>query len=983
MNPMDVLRKPVSRWALGLALAALSCLPALAQTAGGNLAGRVMDDKKAPLPGVTINATQKDTGFNRVTTTAADGGFRIPSLPVGRYTVSAELAGFATVNVQDVEITVATERTLEVTMTTSKVSESITVVDEAPLVQTTPAIGTVVDQRELENLPLNGRQFANLATLAPGTQLSVNADPTKPGQQTIALNGGSGRNVNFLIDGGDNTDDTIGGALQNFNLEAVQEFKIQTQQYKAEYGRTTGGVLSVVTKSGTNTLSGSAYGFFRDKSLNSETVAEEQAGIGKEPYRREQYGASLGGPLVKDKLHFFATWEKTDRNTAYVVDTQGALPQIDGQSVAIPFTDELGTAKLSYDISPKQYLQVRYGYQKNSDKYGASALSAPSALGTVTNKYQSILIGHTWQVGSDALNEALFQWTKFDNAITADSNDPTLFFPSGATEGQNQNTPQTTRQTKFQYKDDFSWSQTLGGRRHDFKAGLNYIDEPTLEGDFTVGTTGQYTLATNDPNGPVSGVTIFGGFSGQKTPVKQYDGYVQDDWFATDRLTVNLGLRYDLWTGYDLDQRSNPIWQILSTQTTYNESYLRDFQGGKGGVLKNDTNNWGPRIGATYDLKGDGRHLLRGGWGIYYDFPYTNATILFPASAVQSNYGVVYSVSASPNDIGIRNPDGSLFHVGQTLPPNQLHGNGAFAPNEIASPTLQAPEATQTSLGYSWEINRSLGVNIEAVDVHYRDLPFRFKFNTTLDANGNPMPDPRFPTLGSGVRMWYGNGQAKYDGVNLGFHARTRSFQFQGFYTYSKTDGNVLAGADEFRLSDAQHQPDYSGGKRKDASVDPLDPLCSACFGPLNVDARHKLTAAGTWLAPLGFNVSGIFRYRSAEPYTVFLPTDVNGDGFTTDLAPGAGHVNTGRGESYSQLDLRIGKQFSFSSTASVEVIAEVFNLLNAKNPNVFGNLYVHQNPNDPNSPLVLAGRTTNAYAGSDPLQPEQRLIQLGLRVRF
>src|SRR5262249_17746356 len=200
------------------------------------------------LPGVTISATQKDTGLNRVTTTTTDGTFHLGGLPVGLYKVTAELSGFATVNVDDVKITVATDRAIEVTMSPSTVSESITGVDEAPLVQTTAAIGTVVSQKELENLPLNGRQFANLATLAPGTQLSVNSDPTKPGQQTIALNGGSGRNVNFLIDGGDNTDDTIGGALQNFNIEAVQEFNIQTQQYKAEHGRTTAAVLTVVAK---------------------------------------------------------------------------------------------------------------------------------------------------------------------------------------------------------------------------------------------------------------------------------------------------------------------------------------------------------------------------------------------------------------------------------------------------------------------------------------------------------------------------------------------------------------------------------------------------------------------------------------------------------------------------------------------------------------------------------------------------------------
>lgn len=973
---MNVMRKPALRWAAALTLAALSYLAVLPRTAsaqgsGGGLTGRVLDDKKSPLPGVTISATQKETGLNRVTTTTTDGTFHLGGLPVGLYNVSAELAGFATVNVQEVKVTVATERAIEVTMTQSKMSESITVVDEAPLVQTTAAIGTVVDQRELENLPLNGRQFANLATLAPGTQLSVNADPTKPGQQTIALNGGSGRNVNFLVDGGDNTDDTIGGALQNFNLEAVQEFKIQTAQYKAEYGRTTGGVLSVVTKSGTNKLAGSAYGFFRDKSLNSETTTEESSGSGKQAYKRDQYGASIGGPIVQDKLHFFATWEKTQRNTAYSIDTNGVLPDLDGKSIPIPFTDELGTAKLSYDISAKQYLQVRYGYQKNSDKYGASPVAAPSALGTVTNDYKSLLIGHTWQIGSDSLNEILFQYTKFDNEITADSNEPAIAFPSGVVEGQNINTPQATRQTKYQFKDDFSWSQTIGGHRHDFKAGLNYINEPVLEGDFSTGTTGQYTLSAPNVNAPVTLITINGGFNGQKTPIKQYNGYVQDDWYASNRLTINLGLRYDLWTGYDLDQRNNPIWQVLSTQTTYNnESYLRDFQGGKGGVLKNDTNNYGPRVGATYDLTGDGKHLLRGGWGIYYDFPYTNATILFPASAVQSNFGLIYQ-NSDPN--GIKNPDGTFFHPGQTLPPNQLKP-GPPVPNEIASPTLATPESTQTSLGYSWEVNNSLGFNIEGVDIHYRDLPFRFKANPNLDADGNPMATSRFPQFGN-FRIWYGNGQAKYDGLNIGMHARMKNFQFQGFYTYSTTDGNVLAGADEFRLTDAGHQPDLVGGGRRDQSLDPLNPLCSACFGPLDTDARHKVTLSGVYQAPLGFNISGIFRYRSAEPYSLLVSTDPNHDGDTIDLAPGVSHVNSARGESFSQFDLRVSKAFTFGGHVTAELIAEVFNVFNAKNPNIIGNLY------DPNTGALI-GRQTNAYAG-DPLQGEQRLGQLGLRISF
>jgi hypothetical protein len=945
---------------------------AVAQTAtGATLAGRVLDGQKSPLPGVTVNATDKSTGFHRTAVTASDGAFRLPSLPVGTYSVTAELAGFATVTVEAVELTVATLRSLEITMGPAALTEHITVVDEAPLVQTSPSIGTSVDQKELLSLPLNGRQFANLATLAPGTTLAVNSDPTKPGQQVVAMNGGAGRNVSYIIDGGDNADDTIGGALQNFNLESVQEFKIQTQQYKAEFGRSTGGVLSVVTKTGTNTFEGSAYGFFRDRSLNSRTESETRAGIDKQPFKRQQYGASFGGPIVEDKAHFFATWEKNQRNTSYIVNTEGAVPSLDGSAVSLPFADELGTAKVSYDISARQYLQVRYGYQKNSDKYGASPLAAPSSLGTITNDYKSLLAGHTTQVGAEALNEAVFQYTHFKNTIAADSNDPTLFFPSGAKSGQNPNTPQSTEQAKYQYRDDFSWSQTVGGQRHDFKAGFNYVNEPTLKAIFTTGLGGQFTLG-NLPGSPVTAITIFGGFAGESTPTKQYSGYLQDDWHPSDRLTVNVGVRYDYWDGFNLDQRSNAIWQILATQTQYDESYLRDFQGGKGGVLQNDKKDFGPRLGFTWDTKGDGRHLLRGGWGLYYDFPYTNATILFPSFAVQSNYGIAYTYT-DPN--GIKNPDGSFFRPGEPLPPNQIQGgNGTFPPNDVASPTLETPRSTQTSLGYSWQVNSWLGLNFEGVDAQYRSLPYAFRPNVFVDANGNHQVDPdevrRFPQLGN-FNLWYGNGRASYDGLNIGAHIRGARFELQGFYTLSRATGNILSGADDFRLTNLNYQPDLATLDRINQSVDPKNPSCGACFGPLNTDARHRVTLAGTVRAAFGIDVSAVFRYHSATPYTEYAGVDLNGDGSSLDLPPGVKHVNALRGSSFSQLDLRIAKTITVGGPVSVELIGEVFNLFNAKNPAGYNGDQSSTNFRQPTS-----------FAG-DPLQGEQRLAQLGLRLRF
>ena len=951
-----------SRYLIFTAVLVLAATSMFAQASGGALSGRVTDETGGALPGVTVTATSNATSFSRSVVSGSDGNYRFAALPIGTYTVVADLAGFNSTTTNNVVVQVATDRTINITLKQGAVKEQITVTAEAPLVATSPSIGTVVSQRELENLPLNGRQFANLGTLAPGTSLSVNGDPTKPGQLTIALNGGSGRNVNFIIDGGDNTDDTIGGALQNFNIEAVQEFKIQTMAYKAEYGRSSGGVLSVVTKSGTNELSGSAYEFHRAKSLNAETESEKLAGIGKQAYKRDQYGVSLGGPIVKDKAFFFGTYEKTKRTTAYTVNSGlGLLGAFEGQSSALPFKDELGTAKLSVNASPKQFLQVRYGYQKNADKYGQSALAAPTSLGTVSNDYKSLLAGDTWQIGSNRTNEFLFQYTKFANAITADSQLPYIYWPSGAHQGQSVNTPQTTNQKKYQYKDDFSWSSQLGSMHHDFKTGLQYVNEPTLGGDFTVGTTGQFSLLNDTVGSPVKTITYFGGFSGDSTPIKQYNAYFQDDISVNKNLTVNAGIRWDSWTGFDLNQTLNPNLkpiQQFADSGRYTESYIQAFKNGGGTTLSNPKNNFAPRLGFTYDLHGDSKNILRGGLGRYYDFPYTNANILFPASAVQSLYGVVYNFE---DPAGIKNPNGSFFKPGDPLPPNQVSGVLTDrTTRELASPDVaKAPYSDQISLGYSTEVSPSLGLNFEAVSARYRDIPFRFRANPIDPATGKR----RFAAFApSNFRLWVNDGHADYDGINIGFHARAgNNFEAQGFYTLSRSKGNILAGADEFRVIDAAFQPDVT----RDTSVNALNPDCSACNGPLDTDARHRVTLSGVYRAGYGISLSGILRYRSALPYTVYAGTDLNGDGYNMDLAPGHAHVNDARGASFTQLDMRVAKEFRFGGQYGIEVMLEGFNLLNNKNAAVFDST-----------------GTAHAYAG-DPGQGEQRLFQLGARVRF
>lgn len=953
------------RWRLVMvaaALAALSAGAAFAQAAAGALQGRVLNEEGGGLAGVRVTVSNPTTGLSRAVTTGADGGYLFASLPAGTYTLRAELEAFSVVNAEGVVVHVATTRTQDLVLKPAEVEETITVTGDAPLVATSPSIGTVVSQSELENLPLNGRQFANLGTLAPGTTLGVNPDPTKPNQLVIALNGGIGRNVNYVTDGGDNMDDTIGGALQNFNLEAVQEFTIQTQQYKAEFGRSTGGVLSVVTKTGTNELAGSVYGYFRDKSLNSKTESEKRAGRDKGDYERQQYGVAIGGPFVRDRAHYFATVERTDRDTSFVVNSRGIFPELDGRAFGLPFEDTLVTAKATWDPGNSQLFQARLGFQETrGEKYSASPLSTPSNLGTINSDYKSILFGHSAQVGGSSFNELVLQYSDFFNEIAADSTAPLRVWANGVSDGQNGNTPQTTFQEKWQLKDDFSFTREIAGSRHDFKTGFNYIHEPELGGGFSAGTTGQFFYLNNDPNGPIRQISFTAGDFQFSTPVDQYSIYFQDDWRLSPNFTLNVGLRYDYWDGFDLDQRANPIWQRLSTQTTYNEKYLRDFQGGKGGVLSNDDDNWGPRVGFTWDLRGDGRRIVRGGWGIYYDFPYTNATILFPSAAVQSDYGVAY---LHVNPTGIRNADGSLYRFGQPLPPNQLPAATRNPPNEVASPTLAAPRSEQLSLGYSMQPTDWLGLNFELVKIEYRDIPFRFRANPIDPATGAR----RFPQFGS-FRIWSGDGEADYEGANIGFRIRADRLEVQGFYTYSEATGNILAGTDEFRITAAGHQPDL--GAVGDQSVNPLDPNCGACFGPLNTDAKNRFTVSAVYRGPWDLVMAGIFRYRSGFPYTEWTGVDANRDSYAFELPAGVSNVNNRRGDSFSQLDLRLSRAFQFGAGPELEVIFEVFNLFNEENPARFiGN----RSANNFGQPTVFAG---------DPLQGEQRLGQIGLRLRF
>jgi outer membrane receptor protein involved in Fe transport len=967
-----------------LALAA----PAAAQQTTGNITGRIVDDQGAAVPGVTVTGKNTQTGFTRSDVSDTEGIYRLTALPVGTYDITAELQGFSKVENKAIVLSVGQTLDIPMTLKVATVQETVTVTGETPLIETnSSSVGGVVDVGRIESLPLNGRQFANAAITIPGVGLGFHSDPTKSTQYSPQIAGGNGRNVNYQIDGGDNNDDTVGGLLQLFPLEAIQEFNFVTSRYKAEYGRSNGGVMNIVTKSGTNDLRGSWFTLFRDAALNSITQTEKLGGEDKQDYRRYQFGGSVGGPIAVDRAHFFGAYERTQQDTFQVVSTKGLFPELDG-TFTTPYRENLLTAKVTSQMTATQYLAVRYGRNTNSQPYGADPNTPPSGWGESQNEFNSINLNHNWVLGGTRLNEFIFQYADFGNAISANSLDPQLSFPNAVTIGQNTNTPQQTQQKKYQFRDDFSWSVAgMGGLGHDFKTGVNFINQPRLFITFNTGTGDYaYSIGTNDINGPVTSVTRNGGAAEANIPNWQLGLYIQDDWRLNDRLTLNLGFRYDYLDGWTIDQQLNPNFVILQDAGRAGrfagQPAFREF----GLEPKEDANNWQGRAGLAWDFRGNGRDIIRAGYGRYYDVGYTNANILFAAiNATGIGAGQVFNVS---NTAGIRRADGQLFRVGDPISTIE-HLNEIAGPplnSHVASPRIRQPYADQYSIGWSHQLDSATVVDIDYMHTEGRDLGWRIVLNNRNPGVGatGPRQFADLPLSPPGITIDISDGKSRYDGINFGVRRRmTAGLQFSAWYSLSSAKSLTGNASDELNINNIQNH---------------LDPYADVQFGPSGrSDARHRTTISAVWQAPWDITVAPIFRYRSALPVGTTYGVDLNANGINneiTDLAYAfdglnddgtAGvkeigaceTINCSRGASQSQFNLRVSKGFRLFGQARVEAIAEVFNLFNAKNPAGFTTRRILANGSlnpDFMQPTEFAGDFQN---------PEQRVGQIGFRFTF
>jgi outer membrane receptor protein involved in Fe transport len=966
----------------------------------GSIAGRVVDPQGSPVPGAAVTATNPLTGFTRSGTSDMTGLYRLGSLPVAAYEVRVELAGFATISRKDVAVNVSQTIAIDFALRVAGIEQEVTVTADAakPTDATSSSVGDVVDLTRVQGLPLNGRQFANLAATLPGVGLGVHSDPTKGTNTAPLVNGGAGRNINYQVDGGDNNDDTVGGLLQQFPLEAIEQFHFETQRFKAEYGRSNGGVMNVVTKSGTNQYRGTLFELFRDDAMNALTQTEKLAGKGepvKGDYRRHQYGGSLGGPIMLDRIHFFLALERTQQDTTQTVNTQGLFPASDGV-YATPLRENLANIKVSANISPTQFLTVRYGRDTNSFPFNASPTTTPDNWGDANNWFNSANINHNWVLAGGKLNDLVFQYSDFRDYIGARTQADGITFPNGVTTGGSLAAPQTTEQVKYQFRDDFSWLVAgYGGLGHQLKAGVNIVHEPTLFIDAAAGKGNIfYTMLDNSLTGRVGAVMQIDGQANANIPTDQYGFYVQDDWRVNPRLTLNAGLRYDLVTGLNFDQSLNP--NFVKVQAAAKAGALDGIVGLEhfGLDSRSDRNNFQPRLGAVYDVSGTGRDIVRGGWGIYNDFGYTNSNVLQAALDASGNrYGAVFSAS-DPKGL-VNNTDGTLYQVGQPLSNLTNQSSGLPLIGVWVDPRLQQPYQMQTNAGWSHQLTSQMTIDVDYVNSIGRDLNYKPRLNQINPATGKRRITERLSSAlspnNSSNRPGLSRGKSEYNALIVSTRRRfSNGFDLLASYTWSSAVSTIGNSSDELNTANVQ-----------DANH-PFDNPVQ--MGPnVMTDARHRLSASAIVRLPYQIDVAPFFIYRSALPIFLVDGRDLNKDGDRVDIPadafavagtdPVTGKstleligpcetVNCGRGWAQSQVNLRVSKVFH-ARGVDIEAMGEVFNLFNAINPsNVVGGVsanrtvYSASGAQDPNllQPASFSG---------DTQRPEQRIGQIGLRFSF
>ncbi|MBI2186976.1 MAG: TonB-dependent receptor [Acidobacteria bacterium] len=924
--------RPFVRPLVLVALMALAAAPAAAQTTNAVLSGVVSDAQGGVLPGVTVTVRNTETGFTRTVVTEGDGRYRLAGLAPGRYDLRVELQGFGPVAVSDITLTTGGEVVRDVTMQVQGVQESVQVSAEAPVVETTRSdVSGVVTQEQMQMLPLESRQPIGLALLLPGTS----QDAVRPRKFNANIGAGAfTMGSALLVDGVWNKEGNTGEPRQDFPQAAIREFRVLVSQAPAEYGWTAGGAVSFATKSGTNLWTGEVFEFLRNKSLNTLNMFEEAAGISKPDFDRHQFGGALGGPIIRDRLHFFVAAERTD-TTPYATVTTGRpdlYRAVEG-TFAIPEYSNMVFTRGDVQINQGQTAFARYAWQDSDFTCeGCGGTQAFFSGNGIQQKRYSLVAGHTWVISSRVFNEMRGQVTNyhfrqhppgvrplenlFDNSPARTAPLTQVYVFPSLTWGTNGN--YYTTQYARELRNDLS----IVAGAHTWKFGGAFL-HLTIMGDLR-DNIGTWTFTNDqvfDPDNPtimrnLTGARLFTAALGQfprYVPNQMWNGYIQDEWRVRPNLTLNLGLRYDLQhkafnEELDLDDRS-----VFPTTGTDRQIPYVDFS------RRGDTNNVGPRLGLAWDLN-EGRSVVRAGYGIYY-----NPMNLLVTTVERTNFRQASITIANPAYPDPYRGQDPLAFV-STAPQNI----------SILANDLENVESHATTAGFSQELTAHLAIHADIVYNRMSKVPQAIDINPRANGTSGPRPLNQFAR----IEETRSNGEIDYKALMLKLDRRfDNRFLYTVSYTLAKSDGNVPSGGINSRVTQSE--------------APQLDE------GPAVNDRRHALVASGSVLLPSEVSLGAVWQLRSVMPFSATAGVDLNGDGVNTDYVPGTtrnlGNRDNGRmlqavnqwrasrglgaipesqidANDYKAIDLRVSKAFTLGGMRRLELIGQVFNLFGRDN---------------------------------------------------
>jgi hypothetical protein len=967
-------------------------LGAFAQSSNGSISGNVTDENGGALPGVTVTATNAATGAIRTVVSNGVGHYELPLLPPATYSAVAELAGFQQMKFDRVVVNVGTDVSLNLKMRPG-VTETVIVTAAAPVVETTKSeVSSVVNERAIQNLPVNGRNFIDFVLTTPG----VVKDSSRLGDISFAGQRGT---MNSLVVDGANNDNTFfgqtvgrtgsGRAPYQFSQDAVKEFQVNANSYSAEYGRAGGAVINVVTKSGTNDFHGSVFDYYRDKRLNANNYINVINKRAKSPYHYDQYGFSVGGPIVRDKHFFFANWDRqrnsvpnlvvlgSGRITSFPTDaaSQQALATLQaiGTDYSRQQNQDVYLLKTDHEFLVNQHLSLRYNRQRfHGINFENGGIDNSAQHSGNSNVFTDSLSGvYDMTTGSSFFNEVRAQYLKDREPGEANSADPEAQIFQGGIRvlliGRNSFSPRETTIKRYQVAD----TATYVLQNHTLKGGFDYSHDNILNyfpGNFS-GVYRFNSLADFANKTPVFFTQAFPG-PGTSGPItnpnlKETGLFVQDEWRVMQSLTLNAGLRYDR--------------QQMAQPSVLNPDPQLQAAGYFTNNIPIDNNNIGPRLGVAWTPGQTSRTVVRAGYGFFY-----GRTPSIMIGTAHSNNGInVQTITFTGNLIP------TYPAIYPSLP------TGAKLPNPtifVFDPNFQNPKVQQGNLGVEQQVGNEYSVGVTYQYVKGDDLPRSRDVNvstpttvTATIAGGGTVDFVRYTgrplSNFNRVIAFESTARSKYNGITLDMQRRfANNWQARLAWTHSTVKDN--------KPDATAVVPSSSSDDAKYAS-DPLNLDRDYTFGV--ADVRDRVVLSGVWSLDSysrgmqssafralagGWTISGIVSYQTGQPYSPVVSSDLNNDGnVSNDLAPGYLR-NSFRFPSQFSIDPRITRDIPMFGGAKLQLIAEAFNVTNRHNVCCVNNTFYSYN----STTKVL---TRLGTFGTPTDTSGQRVVQLAGRVIF